>query len=122
MILTTTQAHLALTTDVNLKNFQRDITANKLNWPRGVEWWKTNEFGGFHPKKKDEVPALNVPDLAYIEFSKAPTGDLRGVVMSHRTIMHQMACLSAVIHTIPNNEEAPETNWPSSRLCHSLPH
>lgn len=103
VVLTTTQAHLALTTDSNLKNFQRDITTNKLNWPRGVEWWKTNEFGSFHPKKKDEVPPLVVPDLAYIEFSKAPTGDLRGVVMSHRTIMHQMACLSAIVATVPSN-------------------
>ena len=103
LVLTTTQAHLALTTDANLKNFQRDITANKLNWPRGVEWWKTNEFGSYHPKKKDEVPPLVVPDLAYIEFSRAPTGDLRGVVMSHRTIMHQMACLSAIIATVPGN-------------------
>lgn len=103
IILTTTQAHLALTTDVNLKTFQRDITANKLNWPRGVEWWKTNEFGSFHPKKKEEVPPLIVPDLAYIEFSRAPTGDLRGVVMSHKTIMHQMACMSAIIHTIPTS-------------------
>lgn len=103
VVLTTTQAHLALTTDANLKNFQRDITANKLSWPRGVEWWKTNEFGSFHPKKKDEAAPLVVPDLAYIEFSRAPTGDLRGVVMSHRTIMHQMACLSAIIATVPTN-------------------
>ena len=103
IILTTTQAHLALTTDANLKDFQRDITTNKLNWPRGVEWWKTNEFGSYHPKKKDEDPPLIVPDLAYIEFSRAPTGDLRGVVMSHRTIMHQMACLSAIIATVPSN-------------------
>lgn len=103
VVLTTTQAHLALTTDANLKNFQRDITANKLNWPRGVEWWKTNEFGSFHPKKRDEASPLMVPDLAYIEFSRAPTGDLRGVVMSHRTIMHQMACLSAIIATVPTD-------------------
>ena len=104
VVLTTTQAHLALTTDANLKNFQRDITLNKLSWPRGVEWWKTNEFGSFHPKKKDEIPPLVVPDLAYIEFSRAPTGDIRGVVMSHRTIMHQMACLSAVIATVPTTD------------------
>ncbi|EER38198.1 meiotically up-regulated gene 62 protein [Histoplasma capsulatum H143] len=97
VILTSTQAHLALTTENNLKNFQRDITTQKLTWPRGVEWWKTNEFGSYHPKKKDESPALVVPDLAYIEFSRAPTGDLRGVVMSHRTIMHQMTCLSAIV-------------------------
>ncbi|KAL8929702.1 MAG: hypothetical protein Q9172_000381 [Xanthocarpia lactea] len=103
VVLTNTQAHLALTTDANLKNFQRIITTSKLSWPRGVEWWKTNEFGSYHPKKKDEVPPLAVPDLAYIEFSTAPTGDLRGVVLSHRTIMHQMACLSAIIATVPTN-------------------
>jgi acyl-CoA synthetase (AMP-forming)/AMP-acid ligase II len=103
MILTSTQAHLALTTDNNLKAFQRDITTQKLNWPKGVEWWKTNEFGSFHPKRKDDVPPLSVPDLAYIEFSRAPTGDLRGVVLSHRTIMHQMACLSAIISTVPSH-------------------
>ncbi|RAK71959.1 putative AMP binding domain protein [Aspergillus fijiensis CBS 313.89] len=101
LILTSTQAHLALTTENNLKSFQRDITTQKLNWPRGVEWWKTNEFGSYHPKKKDDTPPLVVPDLAYIEFSRAPTGDLRGVVMSHRTIMHQMACLGAIVSTVP---------------------
>jgi acyl-CoA synthetase (AMP-forming)/AMP-acid ligase II len=103
LILTNTQAHLALTTDNNLKAFQRDITTQKLNWPKGVEWWKTNEFGSYHPKRKDDVPPLTVPDLAYIEFSRAPTGDLRGVVLSHRTIMHQLACLSAIISTVPGN-------------------
>jgi acyl-CoA synthetase (AMP-forming)/AMP-acid ligase II len=101
IVLTSAQAHLALTTEANLKNFQRDITAAKLSWPRGVEWWKTNEFGSYHPKKKEEEPPLVVPDLAYIEFSTAPTGDLRGVVMSHRTIMHQMSNLSAIVSTAP---------------------
>lgn len=103
VILTSTQAHLALTTDNNLKTFQRDITAQKLSWPRGVEWWKTNEFGSYHPKRKEDVPPLVVPDLAYIEFSRAPTGDLRGVVMSHRTLMHQMACLTAIISSVPSS-------------------
>ncbi|KAI2621868.1 acyl-CoA ligase [Xylaria nigripes] len=102
LILTSTQAHLALTTDNNLKTFQRDITTQKLQWPRGVEWWKTNEFGSYHPKRKDDIPPLSVPDLAYIEFSRAPTGDHRGVVLSHRTIMHQMACLSAIVSAVPS--------------------
>ncbi|KAJ5099936.1 hypothetical protein N7532_006937 [Penicillium argentinense] len=61
LVLTSTQAHLALTTENNLKGFQRDITAQKLNWPRGVEWWKTNEFGSFHPKKKDDSLHLSYP-------------------------------------------------------------
>ncbi|KAF2092703.1 acetyl-CoA synthetase-like protein [Rhizodiscina lignyota] len=100
LLLTTTQAHLALTTDNNLKAFHRDISAQRLKWPTGVEWWKTNEFGSHNPKKKDHDPQLPTPDLAYIEFSRAPTGDLRGVVLSHRTIMHQMACLQAIVATI----------------------
>jgi acyl-CoA synthetase (AMP-forming)/AMP-acid ligase II len=104
LLLQTTQAHLALTTENNLKTFQRDITQNKLRWPQGVEWWKTNEFGSYHAKKKDDSPTLQVPDLAYIEFSRAPTGDLRGVVLSHRTIMHQMACVSAVVASIPKTK------------------
>ncbi|KAK2066614.1 hypothetical protein P8C59_000416 [Phyllachora maydis] len=116
LILTSTQAHLALTTDNNLKTFQRDITTQKLTWPKGVEWWKTNEFGSFHAKKKDDLlPPLSVPDLAYIEFSRAPTGDVRGVVLSHRTIMHQMACLSAVISTVPGNGPADTLNSSSLR-------
>ncbi|KAK2608813.1 hypothetical protein QQS21_002670 [Conoideocrella luteorostrata] len=118
-ILTSTQAHLALTTDNNLKAFQRDITAQKLTWPKGVEWWKTNEFGSYHPKKKDDVPPLSVPDLAYIEFSRAPTGDLRGVVLSHRTIMHQMACMSAIVSTIPGNGPGDTFN-PSLRDTNGL--
>ena len=109
LLLTTTQAHLALTTDNNLKAFHRDISQNRLKWPSGVEWWKTNEFGSYHPKKHDDTPALQVPEVAYIEFSRAPTGDLRGVVLSHRTIMHQMACISAMITTIPTGRETSDT-------------
>ncbi|EWC47116.1 hypothetical protein DRE_03485 [Drechslerella stenobrocha 248] len=107
LILQQTQAHLALTTDNNLKAFQRDLTNQKLPWPRGVEWWKTNEFKSFHTKS--DVPALQVPDLAYIEFSRAPTGDLRGVVMDHRTIMHQMSNLSAIISTTGTQQSAKDT-------------
>ena len=103
LLLTTTQAHLALTTDTNLKELQRDMAAQRQKWPAGVEWWKTNEFGTYSHKRKDDTP-LQVPDLAYIEFSRAPTGDLRGVVLSHRTIMHQMACLCAIVSTIPAAE------------------
>lgn len=105
-ILAATQAHLALTTDANLKTFHRELSLNKQSWPRGVEWWKTNEFGSFHPKKKDELPPLQAPELAYVEYSRSPTGDLRGVVVSHRTIMHQMACLSAVVSTAPDPQAA----------------
>jgi acyl-CoA synthetase (AMP-forming)/AMP-acid ligase II len=104
-ILNSTQAHLALTTDNNLKAFQRDLALQKLAWPRGVEWWKTNEFGAFHAKRGKTEETFVAADLAYIEFSRSPTGELRGVVMSHMTIMHQMACLAAIIASSPKKED-----------------
>lgn len=103
-ILNSTQAHLVLTTDNNLKAFQRDLALQKLAWPRGVEWWKTNEFGSFHAKRKGEE-TFQAADLAYIEFSRSPTGELRGVVISHMTIMHQMACLAAIIASSPKKDD-----------------
>jgi acyl-CoA synthetase (AMP-forming)/AMP-acid ligase II len=102
-ILNSTQAHLVLTTDNNLRAFQRDLALQKLAWPRGVEWWKTNEFGAFHAKKKGEEN-FSAADLAYIEFSRSPTGELRGVVISHMTIMHQMACLAGIIASSPRKD------------------
>lgn len=110
-VLAATQSHLALTTDTNLKAFHRELSLQKLSWPRGVEWWKTNEFGSYHPKKKDDAPPLQAPDLAYVEYSRSTTGELRGVVISHRTVMHQMACLSATVSTAPTDKHgncAPE--------------
>ena len=104
-ILTSTQAHLALTTDNNLKAFQRDLALQKLAWPRGVEWWKTNEFGSFHANKRKGEENFQAADLAYIEFSRSPTGELRGVVISHMTIMHQMACLAAIIASSPKKDD-----------------
>lgn len=104
-VLTNTQSHLALTTDSNLKALQKLVTTNRLTWPRGVEWWKTNEFGSYHPPKNSELSALQVPDLAYIEFARSPLGELRGVVMSHRTILHQMTCLTAMLNSRKNSSK-----------------
>lgn len=96
-ILRNTQAHLVLTTDTSLKNLHRLLASQKLQWPKDIEWWKTNEFGSVQSQKKTDLPPLKIPDLAYIEFSRSPIGELRGVVLSHRTILHQMACLGAML-------------------------
>lgn len=99
-ILNNTTAHLVLTTDASLKSLHRLLASQKLQWPKGIEWWKTNEFGSYHTSsKKADPPALQVPDLAYIEFSRSPIGELRGVVHSHRTILHQMTCLTAMLNS-----------------------
>ncbi|ODQ64929.1 acetyl-CoA synthetase-like protein [Nadsonia fulvescens var. elongata DSM 6958] len=110
-IFNNTQAHLALTTDNDLKALQRSILVHKYQWPKGVEWWKTNEFGSYHPpSKKADAPALQVPDLAYIEFAKSPVGDLRGVVISHKTIIHQMTCLRAILNSRDSHIKTPKSS------------
>ncbi|ODV96038.1 hypothetical protein PACTADRAFT_49455 [Pachysolen tannophilus NRRL Y-2460] len=102
-IMNDTQAHLCLMSDHVQKHFEK-INQNaqgKIKWPKGVEWWKTTDMGTYQPPhKRADPPALQVPDLAYIEFSKSPTGELRGVVLSHRTIMHQMTCLTTVLSSM----------------------
>ena len=102
LILSSTQCHLALTTEINLKTFQRELITSNLQWPKGVEWWKTNDLGTFVHKKGSELPDIVVADLAYIEFSKSPVGEIRGVVISHKTILHQMACLQSIIESASN--------------------
>ena len=61
------------------------------------------------PKRKDEVPALRPHDLAYFEYTMAPTGEYRGIVHTHRTIMHQMSVLSALVQTAPSPTSARDT-------------
>ncbi|KAK9474852.1 uncharacterized protein V1510DRAFT_438716 [Dipodascopsis tothii] len=118
-ILNASLAHLALTTDVNLKAFHRNFISQGQPWPRGVEWWKINEFGTF--SSKADLPALQVPDLAYIEFASAPTGELRGSVLSHKTLMHQMTCLGQIVRSARTAERAaddlaPEPDVPDASL------
>ncbi|RIA97927.1 hypothetical protein C1645_751184 [Glomus cerebriforme] len=88
-ILETTEAKLALTTEHNHKVFTRDLLAQKKELPTIVTWWKTNEFGTLNLKKGDELGIINVTELAYIEYTKSPNGELKGVAISHQTIMAQ---------------------------------
>lgn len=116
-ILENTQAHLVLTTDTNLKNLNRILSTQRLSWPKDIEWWKTNEFGSYHPpSKKSDPPALQVPDLAYIEFSRSPIGELRGVVLSHRTILHQMTCLSAILNSKKTQKKKSPNSIPAGEI------
>ncbi|CAG8438042.1 6829_t:CDS:10 [Ambispora gerdemannii] len=96
-ILESTNSRLALTTEHNLKVFTRDLAAQRKELPANVEWWKTNELGGYHPKKKDDYPPIQTTDLAYIEYTKAPNGELKGVMVSHRTIMAQCGVMRGSI-------------------------
>jgi acyl-CoA synthetase (AMP-forming)/AMP-acid ligase II len=87
-ILNLTSANLVLTTDFNHKAFIKDMQTRSMEIPSNVEWWKTNDFGTWYPTKKiKDYPAIKVPELAYIEYAKAVNGELKGVTITHQTIM-----------------------------------
>lgn len=92
-ILETAQCSLILTSEVVLKH----VTKQYPDLLKLGQWWKTTDWGSY-PSKRG-LPALQVPDLAYIEFTRSANGELRGVVMSHRTILHQMQCMTAILQS-----------------------
>ncbi|KAI1321834.1 hypothetical protein EDD11_000110 [Mortierella claussenii] len=102
-ILNYTKSELALTTEYNHKALSKDLAMHKgVDWPLGVTWWKTDTLGSWNPKKKDGWPDIELPDLAYIEYSKAPNGELKGVAVSHRTVLSQCHAIKQSLGANPN--------------------
>ena len=98
-ILASTNTKAVLSTDVNVKAFSKDLARVKQPWPHGLEWIKTNEvtihrnyFDGRGQTGAEQLIARDV-DLAYLEFSKNFSAQVKGVGISHRTIMAQCQAL-----------------------------
>lgn len=107
-IMNVTQSHLCLTSDSVSRFLEKKVNdQTKLKWPKGLVFWKTNEFGSYHEQKKQGPPILQVPDLAYIEFVKSPDGELNGIAISHKTIMQQLNSMTAILASNPNLDGKP---------------
>ncbi|ODV86002.1 hypothetical protein CANARDRAFT_197434 [[Candida] arabinofermentans NRRL YB-2248] len=105
-IMTDTQSHLCLMSDTVFKHFEKQLSQPKASaWPKGMDIWKTTDMGLYQPPSKhSDPPAFKIGDLAYIEYSKSSIGESRGVVFSHRTIMHQMRSLTSVLTSMPGTD------------------
>ncbi|KAG0055757.1 hypothetical protein BGZ83_007482 [Gryganskiella cystojenkinii] len=113
-ILNYTKAELALTTEYNHKALSKDLAMHKgVDWPLGVTWWKTDTLGSWNPKKKDGWPDIELPDLAYIEYSKSPNGELKGVAVSHRTMLSQCHAIKQSLGSNPIRACGPIPNSPT---------
>jgi acyl-CoA synthetase (AMP-forming)/AMP-acid ligase II len=99
-VLTLTNIHLILTTEHNQKAFAKDMQTKSVELPGNIKWWKTNDMGTWYTTKKmPEYPPIIVPDLAYIEYAKASNGELKGVTVSHKSIIEQCAAFQAGVTT-----------------------
>lgn len=102
-VMNNTQSHLCLMSDSVHKYFEKQAKQTKsILWPKGMVVWKTSTLGTYKPSKKDGDPPLKISDLAYIDYNKGSSGELRGVVMSHRTIINQMKMLDKILSTSPD--------------------
>ncbi|CEP20337.1 unnamed protein product [Cyberlindnera jadinii] len=102
-IMNITQSHLCLTSETVMKYLDKKVNdQSKLNWPKGLVFWKTTDFGTYHQTKRKDPPTLQVPDLAYIEFVKSPDGELNGVAISHKTLLQQLNSMTAILSSNPN--------------------
>lgn len=124
-IMTDTQSHLCLMSESVYKHFDKlnninnnsSSSKNHSVWPKGMDIWKTTDMGTYQPPKKTGPPAIKITDLAYIEHTKSSIGELRGVVLSHRTLMHQMNSLKSILKSKPGFD--PKNSFVRSELKHS---
>lgn len=106
-IIGLTGCRMVLYSDTIAKELDRLGPALRLLWPAKLLRWKTTDFGA---AKRLEVllwersSASSSPqlDLAYVEFSRLPVGELRGIALLHRTILHQMRCLDTTLLSLPD--------------------
>ncbi|KAJ1809364.1 hypothetical protein LPJ77_001699 [Coemansia sp. RSA 2523] len=115
-VLGSTGAAVVLTTDLNVKALNKDLAQGTVGpgWP-SVPWVRTDALGGtvlsaagvlspapqfnarpvgdvtYNSQLDVHIDTLAADDCAYIEFSKSPNGELKGVQVSHGAIMRQCA-------------------------------
>ncbi|KAI7895787.1 uncharacterized protein EV154DRAFT_594423 [Mucor mucedo] len=96
-ILRVSKVHLILTTDTNLKTLTKNMKLRNLDFPKDLDWWPTNDFGSLytHQLKSGKYSPMRSTPLAYIEYTKSMNGELKGIAVSHQTIMSQCHSFTA---------------------------
>lgn len=107
-VIALTQTSLVLMSESVAKELERVGADPKLAWPAKVARLRTTDLGSARRSEQDTVfgklpkSDLAKNDLAYVEFSRSPVGDLRGIAISHRTILHQMNSLDLSLLSLPD--------------------
>lgn len=111
-IINLTQSKLVLYSETVSKELERLNTAgSRITWPAKLAKWRTTDLGSARKSelaswnsKHNSQDAKTKGDLAYVEFSRSPVGELRGIALSHRTISHQMSTMSLSLLSSPNSD------------------
>lgn len=111
-IINLTSSKIVLYSDFIAKELEKLNTASsRITWPPKLTRWRTTELGSakkselmsWNSKSNQKLTEASKVDLAYVEFSRSPVGELRGIALSHRTISHQMHCLNTSLLSLPES-------------------
>ncbi|KAG0269109.1 hypothetical protein BGZ95_002195, partial [Linnemannia exigua] len=126
-IMTSARVELALTTQFNHQALQKDMRKGSL-WPAGVVWWQTDILETWAPKNgQQERSPLPDNELAYIEYTKSASGELKGVAVSHLNLMTQCRSLyssflwrPALFRDKHNHLQTDPNHTADSSVAHSM--
>lgn len=98
------QLTLVLMSEGVSKELERLAAGNsKLQWPSKVSRLKSTALGSARKSDMESVFKLrsDLSDLAYVEFSRLPVGEFRGISLNHSTVLNQLACLDSSLSSLP---------------------
>ena len=91
-VLKETQSLVVLTTERTMKSFFKDhLQCTGSPPPSDLDWWKTNEFGSYHPSSKkqdnayDFMPKLDKNRLPISNLVKIPSVNLKELLLPMKT-------------------------------------
>lgn len=106
LVLTTENNYRVLMADQQMRRRQHSEREETVpDWPAQMLWWKTDTLSRRRSEQRtesaseDEEPKA-MPDLAYIEYTKAANGELRGIAVSHQTVLSQCRILAPSLESI----------------------
>lgn len=104
-VIKATSTSIVLMSDSVYKELEKlSAGTSKLVWPTKVSRLRTTDLGSARKSEQESVNRFETKnDLAYVEFSRSPVGELRGIALAHRTILHQMNCLDMTMLSMPNS-------------------
>lgn len=112
-VISLTSSLFVLMSESVQKEIERiSTTKQKVLWPPKVVRLRTTDLGSakrsdienvFGKSARKDEHLISQNDLAYLEFSRSPVGELRGIELSHSTILHQMNCLDMSLLSLPDS-------------------
>ena len=93
-MLTHSKSNFAIVGDASFKFLSRNISKKLASNNSPIHWIKTSEVNSY--KRTEELNMdfeLIIRDVAYLEYTKSTSGDLKGIAISHKVILNQCRLL-----------------------------